>query len=320
MKKQLLIISSLALLALSACNSNKKPEGQTDNGKYDYVFLAQPVVTAVMQNRQGMSLYANVQNDYKGKSGGLEITQASVFVKSTADEEKVNRFLTMLKNDVTTLLSNPSQEITTATSGMEEERITGKLGGKPAMLANLLANGNQLGVGYKEALSNKSAIDAFIGTIGLPASREEIYFTTTEADAASNLELNVAVPAGAPAIAFYKHLNDSKLDVDAAETVVAYLSSNSSKDVVVAPTNAGIAAINKGADFKLAATITFGNFFIVATGNDDDGVMNKGDKVLAFQENGVPGKIFNYVYGDRELDVKFAKDVQEAKNTILTEK
>lgn len=320
MKKQLLIISSLVLFALSACNSNKKPAGQTDNGKYDYVFLAQPVVTAVMQNRQGMSLYANVQNDYKGKSGDLEITQASVFVKSTADEEKVNQFLAMLKNDVTTLLSNPSQEITTATSGMEEERITGKLGGKPAMLANLLANGNQLGVGYKEALSNKSAIDAFIGTIGLPTSRDEIYFSTTEADAASNLELNVAVPAGAPAIAFYKHLNDSKLDVDAAETVVAYLSSNSSKDVVVAPTNAGIAAINKGADFKLAATITFGNFFIVATGNDDDGVMNKGDKVLAFQENGVPGKIFNYVYGDRDLDVKFAKDVQEAKNTILTEK
>ena len=320
MKKQLLTLTSLALLLLAGCNSNKKSSTTEDNGKYDYVFLAQPAVTAVMQNRQGMSVYANVQNDYKAKSGDLEITQASVFVKSSADQDKVNQFLAMLKSDVSTLLANPSQELTAATSGMEEERVSGKLGGKPAMLSNLLKNGNQLGIGYKEALTNKAAIDAFIGTIGLPASREEIYFTTSEATASTSLELNVAVPSGAPAIAFYKHLNDSKLDVDAAETVVAYLSNNSSKDVVIAPTNAGIAAINKGVDFKLAATITFGNFFIIATGNDDDGVMNKGDKVLAFQENGVPGKIFSYVYGDKELDIKFVKDAQEAKNTILTEK
>ena len=320
MKKQLLIISSLALLTLTACNSKKSEEAPSDNGKYDYVFLAQPAVTAVMQNREGMSIYSNVQNDYKAKSNNLEITQASVFVKADLDQTKVNQFLAMLNSDVTTLLVNPTQELNTATSGMEEERVTGKLGGKPAMLGKLIANENQIGIGYKEALTNKNAIDAFISTLGLPASNDSIYYAPAEATPASSLELEVAVPSGAPAIAFYKHLNDAKLDINAAETVVAYLSSNSSKDVVVAPTNAGIAAINKGVNFKLAATITFGNFFLMATGNDDDGVLNEGDKVLAFQENGVPGKIFTYVYGDKKLDVKFVKDAQEAKNTILTEK
>ena len=109
------------------------------------------------------------------------------------------------------------------------------------------------------------------------------------------------------------------MEVGNADTIVSYLSSSSNKDVVIAPTNAGIAAINKGANYKLAATITFGNFFILSTGNDEDGVMNKGDKVLAFQEAGVPGKLFKYLYSDLELDVSFLNDAAAVKNAILTE-
>ena len=47
--------------------------------------------------------------------------------------------------------------------------------------------------------------------------------------------------------------------------------------------------------------------------------MNKGDKVLAFQEAGVPGKLFKYLYSDLELDVTFLADAAAVKNQILTE-
>ena len=47
--------------------------------------------------------------------------------------------------------------------------------------------------------------------------------------------------------------------------------------------------------------------------------MNKGDKVLAFQESGVPGKLFKYLYNDLELDVTFLNDAAAVKNAVLTE-
>ena len=137
----------------------------------------------------------------------------------------------------------------------------------------------------------------------------------------NTLELSVATPSGAPAIAFYAHLNEDNLEVNSqAQNVIAYLTSSSTKDVVVAPTNAGIQAIvAKGATFKLAAVITFGNFYIVSCGTDDDNTLNEGDKVLAFQETNVAGKLFNYVYGDKGLDVEYLSDLQAVKTKLLTQ-
>ena len=52
---------------------------------------------------------------------------------------------------------------------------------------------------------------------------------------------------------------------------------------------------------------------------ETDGLINKDDKVLAFQEAGVPGKLFKYLYNDLELDVTFLNDAAAVKNAILTE-
>ncbi len=148
--------------------------------------------------------------------------------------------------------------------------------------------------------------------------------TACSGTASHSLELQVATPAGSPATAFYKYLGDTEhLEVNGdANNVIAYLTSTDTsqrKDVVVAPTNAGVAAINKSAPFKLAATITFGNFFLLSTGKDSDGTLSEGDKVIAFQQNGVAGKLFNYVYGDKGLDVTYLTDAASIKNKILTE-
>ena len=159
-------------------------------------------------------MYANVQNDYKTKTNNLEITQASIFVKADANNATINSFLSMIKNDVTELMADPETVLPAATSSLEAQVVTGKLGGQVALISKLLKNGNSIGLGYKEAKSNKSAIDAFIGTLGLPASNDSIYFEQdASATAATTLDLEVACPAGAPATAFYKHFGNSKMEV-----------------------------------------------------------------------------------------------------------
>ena len=322
---KLLTISGIMFMT-TGCGGNpeSKDEPQKqDNDKYDYVLLAQPVATAVLNARDYFSVAHNVQNDYKAKTNNLEITQASIFVKDTEDVNKINKvnaFLAMVKSEIATLMADPQTVLINATSELEEQFVTGKIGGKPALLSNLLKNGNQIGLGFKEAIDNKSSIDAFVSTLGLEAITNENYYQIAEADASTTIDIKVATPSGAPALAFYNHLNETaQLEIAAANTVLSYLSNSSDKDVVIAPTNSGLDAMKNGANFKLAATITFGNFFVVSTGNDNNNVMDKGDKVLAFQQKGVAGKLFNYLYGDKELVVDYLGDVAAVKDKILTD-
>ena len=122
--------------------------------------------------------------------------------------------------------------------------------------------------------------------------------SAASSEAPYSLDLKVATPTGAPAVAFYRHLADeSHLEVNSVpKNVLAYLSKDSDKDIVVAPTHGGVKACLAGAPFKIAATLTFGNFYIAATGNDDNATLDADDYVVAFQENDVPGKVFKYCY------------------------
>lgn len=133
------------------------------------------------------------------------------------------------------------------------------------------------------------------------------------------INLKVACPAGAPAVSLFAHLGESNVEINAAENVQAYMTGTSDKDVVILPTNFGVNAIvNQNVEFKLAATVTFGNFFLLSTGLDDNNALDSGDKVLAFQQKGVAGKLFNYLYGDLGLDITYDADAASVKTKILT--
>lgn len=295
-------------------------ESAPKTGAYDYVLLAQPAVAAVRQQKNYITMYKNVQEAYKEKSGNKEITQASIFVKKNLDDSKVGSFLKMIENDVANLLDNPEEKVNAATSGLEDVQIASKLGVPKQMIINLTKNGNQMGIGFKKASENKENIASFIDTLGTTSPTNDMYYTlqNEEYEATTKLDLSLITPTGAPALAFYNHIKESKFEANSvANNVLAYFSSDE-KDVIVAPTNAGINAIANGANYAIAATVTFGNFYILATGHDNDGVLNEGDRVLGFQENNVAGKVFKYLYGNLDLNMTWLADANAVKNEILT--
>lgn len=111
--------------------------------------------------------------------------------------------------------------------------------------------------------------------------------------------LKIVTPTGAPAVAFYNYSTNDDFQTNSDPSNIIPMMLNETVDVAVLPTNAGIQAIiGKKVNYKIAATITFGNIFIGATGNDDDGVMDADDYIVSFQQGAVPDKIFHYVYGD----------------------
>ena len=112
-------------------------------------------------------------------------------------------------------------------------------------------------------------------------------------------ELSIISPTGAPALAFYNYATNPKFETNAVPTNIVATMNAGQKDIVVLPTNAGVQAIvNKNAPYKIAATLTFGNFYIASMGNDTNNTMDANDTILLFQKNNVPDKIFHYIYGD----------------------
>ena len=130
---------------------------------------------------------------------------------------------------------------------------------------------------------------------------------------------SIVAPTGAPALAFYNYANRKNFETNSVPTNIVAMMSKGEKDVVVLPTNAGVQAIvNAKANYKLAATITFGNFYIASLKNDDNGVMDDNDTILLFQKNNVPDKIFHYIYGDTlNSALHYVSAVSDAASAII---
>lgn len=116
-------------------------------------------------------------------------------------------------------------------------------------------------------------------------------------------ELSILSPTGAPSLCFYSYANNEKfITTSNPQNGIIPMFIKGEYDVIVAPTQGGLnQIINQKVNYQIAATITFGNFYIISTGRDSDNEMNAGDKVLLFQENDLPGRIFNFLYGDLNL-------------------
>lgn len=135
-------------------------------------------------------------------------------------------------------------------------------------------------------------------------------------------ELKIISPTGAPSLAFYKYSNNESFQTNSDPSNIIPMMVTESVDIAVLPTNAGVQAIQtKKVNYKIAATITFGNIFVAATGSDADGIMGADDYIVSFQKGAVPDKIFHYVYGN-ELDdaINYVSNAQEAAKCLKTGK
>ena len=130
---------------------------------------------------------------------------------------------------------------------------------------------------------------------------------------------SIVSPTGAPALAFYNYATHKNFETNSVPTNIVAMMNKGEKDVVVLPTNAGVQAImGKNAPYKIAATITFGNFYIVSMNNDDNQTMDANDTILLFQKNNVPDKIFHYLYGDTlNSTLHYVSAVSDAASAVI---
>lgn len=133
-------------------------------------------------------------------------------------------------------------------------------------------------------------------------------------------DLKIVCPTGAPAFAFYNYSANENFQTNSTPSnIVAMMTKASDKTAVILPTDTGVKAIKNGAPYKIAANITFGNFFICSTGHDDNETMDPGDKIILFNQGATPDLLFHYIYGNEyDSGIEYVTAATDAKTCLDT--
>ncbi len=122
--------------------------------------------------------------------------------------------------------------------------------------------------------------------------------TTQEDNTQEEQKLKIVCPTGAPAVAFHKYASNENFITNSAPTNIIPYFTTGDADVIVMDTTNGIQSLKKGANYKIAATITLGNFYLVST-SEGNLELDVDDIVVLFgNANAVPYKMFSYLYGE----------------------
>lgn len=134
--------------------------------------------------------------------------------------------------------------------------------------------------------------------------------------------LTIITPTGAPSLAFYNYVKDTNFETNNDASNIVPMMVKGQKDIVVLPTNVGVNAIvNKKVDYKIAATITFGNLFVASTGNDDNDQLDKDDYIVLFQQGSVPDLVFHGIFGKEYDDsIHYVSNAKAASQCLMTGK
>lgn len=310
--KNKIFLLPVMLVGLVGCNKNNEPATY----QFDYIFTAQPVVSAT-----NSTIFKNVQDDFLVKSEGKRIIQASIFINKNTDKDKAALFLESIKSDIELGIATPSLIKTGIEQAGSAQEQQGKYGVPGAMAFKVTNSGNgfSLGFNYSNTIKEETSSFAHLLNPALGTLTDDHIFTHTIEDNTKPFsDLKILAPTGAPSVAFYNYATNSNFETTSnPQTGLIPMFAQNNYDVIVAPTHGGLMqVINKSANYQIAASITFGNMYIVSMGTDSDNELNAGDRVLYFQKTDLPGKVFNYLYGDLELSTYDVASAADTKNII----
>lgn len=136
--------------------------------------------------------------------------------------------------------------------------------------------------------------------------------------------LQIICPTGAPSLSLVSVYEDitknGKIDfVDGSDQLVAQLSkANSEYNIIIAPINVGAKLIaEKQSDYKMAGVLTWGNLYLVGTG--EDALQSQGEIAL-FGQGAVPGMIYDYVKIDTTLSPQYYNSATLVQQQLLSSK
>lgn len=158
--------------AADAAKCLKTGKNLADESKQvDYVLLAEPALTKVLETTPTASVYADLQALYKEKSEGLILTQASVFVRSALEEKVVKGAIYKTIEESVNHMIKKSSNITSYMEKVDNPATI--FGVEPEYAVKTMDAGNKMGIGCKLASEIKDDINKFLTIFGVSEIADE---------------------------------------------------------------------------------------------------------------------------------------------------
>ena len=158
--------------AADAAKCLKTGKNLADESKQvDYVLLAEPALTKVLETTPTASVYADLQALYKEKSGGLILTQASVFVRNALEEKVVKGAIYKTIEESVNQMIKKSSNIKSYMEKVDDPATI--FGVEPEYAVKTMDAGNKMGIGCKLASEIKDDINKFLTIFGVSEIADE---------------------------------------------------------------------------------------------------------------------------------------------------
>lgn len=228
--------------------------------------------------------------------------------------KKITSYLLILSSIA--LLASCSQKKSSSTSSSVESSVSSE---SLVISESFESSESEPEVSETEESETEEESETHETELSIEESSDKLSSTEESSLPKENLEVTVASPKGAPAVGLYNHVFEDNVEVSDPTNVQAWLLAGN-KDVVIAPTNAGCNLIaKKNVSYKLAAILTFGNFYLVSTGNDENDTLDADDPIFIFQTaTDIPAKLFSYVYSEMNFtNVYYGGDNSNAARNLI---
>ena len=130
-------------------------------------------------------------------------------------------------------------------------------------------------------------------------------------------KIHIISPSGAPALALIELIDDENVNIDIVDgsDVLQAEFINGNADIIIAPINLGVKLSKKTENYKLSTIVTAGNLYLVSTNKE----VTINNKVAAFGESAVPGKIISYLKEElSSYEFEWFNSVSETTSAMLS--
>ena len=281
--------------------------GMHEGTKVDYVISSYPIIYASMINESkatDLSIKYDIAQEFGKKFSTEGFPQAGLFIKKSLEEdeskkESIEKFLNTFDAAIDDLISGGSQAVTNMNNYSSDVSVQSSRFGFNANVLKGVQETNGLAFIARDDNPSKDEFSIFNEPLVIDFSSASFstYYSTdynpSTSETTSELEFTVTSPSGAPSAALTAFASSDNLVTGSAQTVQAAFASAESDFIIFDSVNGMKLA---GDNYSLVRMVTFGNLYVVSTGNDTDETFSPDDYVVSYGQGLVPDLAFKAAF------------------------
>ena len=280
--------------------------GLSEGEKVDYVISSYPVIFSAWNNpnrKTNLSIYENVGASFGAAFSFHGFPQAGLFVKEEiVGTLPASLFLQEIGLALDDLVLGAKNAVSYMNSYSEDANLQQARFGfaSPALSGSQENNG--LAFLKEDNQPSQEELFAVSKKLGITLEKEDLSsfysYGVRVADAVfDSSSVKVVCPLGAPSALLAKYASDlDHITITSPANVQSAFQKGEADFIIFDSVNGAKLAKANGGKYKLVRMLTYGDLYVMSTGNDENGVMEDDDFILSYGEGLIPDLVFKALH------------------------